>query len=383
MRIAFFIDAFLPYTSGVSVSVTNSSIALAKRGHKIIIFAPAPARGVEKPYINNNVKVEWLPSLKTFYPDLRIGAPTPKSFIRLKKFNPDIIHVHTPLLIGGEGIVGARILKKPLVFSFHTYFMDPESFKIVGIQRRVKIVEKALWDFTRKVSKSADVIIVPTKFVAGDLKRHKFPNRIEIIPTGIDLRRFSIDEKRKHELKRDLDLEGKIILGVGRLSYEKAWDFLLSAFQILYQRGERCTLVLIGKGPAEEQLRFLARILGIDHRVRFLGEIPNNKLIDKGYYMISDVFAMPSDFETQGVVTLEAMGFGLPIVALKSKGTIDLVGKYGILVKKSEKDFARVLRKVLSDSKLAQQLSQRSLSRAQDFSLENSTKKLEEVYLSV
>jgi len=382
MRIAFFTDSFLPYLSGVSVSLGNFSKALVKRRHELLVFAPHPGKENDSKR-DKRIKVEWLPSLKTFYPDFRIGAPTPKSFIKLKRFNPDVIHVHTPLLIGAQGVLGAKLLNKPFVFSFHTYYMDPESFKVFGIKKRIKRLEKTLWDFTKKFTKNAEVIIAPTDFVANDLKKRKFLNKIEILPTGIEIERFIRDERRKEELKKELDLHGKIILAVGRLSHEKGWDFLLESFKFLYERGKRYTLVFIGGGPAEEHLRLLARLYRVEHRVRFLGEIAYDELIDRSYYTIGDVFAMPSDFETQGLVTLEAMGFGLPIVALKSKGTVDLVDDYGILVRKGEKEFARTLERVLTSSELRRELSKKSLKRARDFSLDKLTNRLEKVYKSV
>lgn len=383
MKIAFFSDSFFPHLSGVTVSLYNFSQALVKRGHQVLIFAPHPDKKRPKPKLPSKLKIEWLPSIKSFYPDLRIGAPTPRSFLKLKRFDPDLIHVYTPFLIGGEGIVGAKLLKKPLVYTFNTYYMDPETFKIFGIKRRLKPIEKALWSYERRITKSAKVIIAPTQFVADDLKKHHFPSRVEVVPTGINLARVGKKKADQRRLKHVHDLHGKIILGVGRISEEKNWEFLLSVVHYLYQREKRYTLVLIGKGPAEEELRFLARILKLEHRVRFLGAIPYDELIDGGYYCIGDVFAMPSTWETQGLVTLEAMAFGLPIVALKSKGTISLVGKSGLLVKEQVNNFSMAIDKVLSNSGFAKKLSKQSSRRAQDFCIKRLSAKMEEVYKSV
>lgn len=260
--------------------------------------------------------------------------------------------------------------------------MSADGLKIFGINKPIKTIEKALWSFTRAFTKGVDVIIVPTMFVAKDLKKHQFKNRIEVLASGIEQRFFFQNEKKKQQLKKELDLSGKIILGVGRLSQEKSWEFLLGAIKILYEWGVKCTLVLIGSGPSQNNLNFLAKALGIEHRVRFLGEIPYKQLISRGYYRLGDVFAMPSSYETQGIVTLEAMGFGLPVVTIKSRGTIDLVGKHGLLVGRNENDFAKAIQKVLTDDDFSQYLSRESIKRANDFSLVKLTKKLEEIYQS-
>jgi glycosyltransferase involved in cell wall biosynthesis len=382
MKIAFFTDAYFPYVCGVSVSVYEYAQHLVENGHEVIIFAPAP-KDKKLVSFDKRIKMVWLPSVDSFYADLRIGAPSPRSFLKLKKFSPDVIHVHTNLFVGGEGVVAARLLRTPWVYSFHTYFMDSSSFKVMGIRRSLSLVEKSLWKYARHFSKSSQAILCPTDFVKNDLKKHGFEGRIEVLPTGISFAKIKSSLSKKMQIRKKFDLRDKVILGVGRLSNEKNWELLLAAQQLLYQDGNRYTLAIIGQGPAEEELRFLARVLGIEHRVRFLGQIPHEELIQEGCYLLGDVFAMPSSWETQGMVTLEAMAFGLPIVALKSKGTQDLVGEAGVLVDGEEKEFARAIQMVLGDERLASDLGKASLARAQEFDMKLLAKKLENIYTSV
>jgi glycosyltransferase involved in cell wall biosynthesis len=261
--------------------------------------------------------------------------------------------------------------------------MTAEGQKGFGLHRHSQIIEKGLWQFTKSFCKSCQMIIAPTDSVAKDLKQQKFTNRISVLPAGIDLSLVERNGQRKKTLKEQLDLKGLIILGVGRISREKDWELLLGAMARLYMRKKRYTLVLIGKGPYEDELRFLARTLGIEHRVRFLGEIPHQDLIKDGYYQIGDVFAMPSSFETQGLVTLEAMAFGLPIVGVKAAGTVDLIKSTGLFSKKSEEDLADKLNQILEDVSLRHRLSKQSLLKANDFGLDKIVVQLEAVYLNL
>lgn len=382
MKISFFTDTTFPSINGVSACIDLYSRTLAERGHEIIIFAPKPKSGEDVVVGHKNISIVLLPSVKAlFYPEVRIGAPTPRSFLKLRKFNPDIVHVHSNFLIGGEGVLGAKLLNIPLIYSFHTYFMEPEGLKVINLNKNTKVIEKGLWHFAKEFCKGADAVICPTKFVEKDLRAQGFKNLIQVIPTGIDV---NIDQSRNNKiLKKKYDLHGKIILGVGRLSREKNWETLLSAFHNLYQKGFRYTLVLIGSGPAEEELRFFTRVLGVEHRVRFLGKFDHDRLINEKIYTIGDVFVMPSTFETLGVVTLEAMSFGLPVVGVRSRGTTELVKGCGILVGNDEKDMARGISKVLENESLSRDLSIKSLEKAKMFDSKKLTERLEKIYLRV
>lgn len=383
MKIAFFTDSFYPASNGVTSSILNFSEELLKRGHKILIFAPN-LRGNGLPIENKNIEVVRLPSVKSYiYPDFRIGAPTPRSFWKLRKFNPDIIHVQTSLFVGGEGMISARLLKKPLVYTFHTFFMDQEGLKIFGLNKGRSLMEKSLWKYEKNFCAKAEIVICPTEYVKKTLERQGFKNNLKIIPSGIKI--DSLENKaNKEELKKRFNLKGKIILGVGRMSKEKNWEFLLSAFSyIVNDLKKNYSLVLIGSGPYQKKLEILTEILEIREKVKFLGEIEHNELIKEGLYSIGDVFAMPSQFETQGLVTLEAMAFGLPVVSLKSKGSTEIVRGVGILETNDEKKFAGTLVRILEDNNLRKKLEENSKGRACDFSIAKLTEELEKTYIKL
>jgi 1,2-diacylglycerol 3-alpha-glucosyltransferase len=383
MKIAIFTDSFYPGKNGVTTSILNFCQELSKRNHKIFICAPS-AKDKQVFVNDSNIHIEWLPSVKSLvYPDLRLGALTPRSLLKLRQFKPDIIHVQTPLFIGGEGILAAWHLKKPLIYTFHTFSGDSQGLKIFRINRPIRLIEDSLWNFEKRFCKSADIVICPTNFVKKALQKHGFKNQLKVIPTGIKIDRSQICLKNKNNLKREYNLKGKIILGVGRLGREKNWEFLLAAFSYLHKIDKNYTLALIGGGPAEKKLRLLSEILKVNHHVRFLGEIKHHHLINKAIYQVGDIFTMPSEFETQGMVTLEAMMFGLPIVAVRSKGSAELVDKYGLLVSAKEKDFGETMLKILKGKKLQEKYRQKSLQRAQQYSIDKTTDLLEKTYQSL
>jgi glycosyltransferase involved in cell wall biosynthesis len=171
-----------------------------------------------------------------------------------------------------------------------------------------------------------------------------------------------------------------VLISVGRLAPEKNWDTLIQAFAKVHTDHQEARLVLIGDGPARQGLEALAAELGIADRVTFTGSIPFEQI--PGYLKAADLFAFASVTETQGIVTMEAMAAGLPVVAVDGPGTRDIVqnGKQGYLVENNPDALAKKLNQLLSDSQRIKRFSNQALKRAKTFDVNELSKQMLTMY---
>ncbi len=335
MRIAMYTDAFYPYPSGVSTAVLALANELAQEGHQIFIQAPRPKTAVDVSWLHPNIIVNYVSSVEIFiYPDFRIGTKNPISIAKVRQFAPEIVHVHTPLSIGMEGILTAKRLNLPLIQTFHTYHMDQESMKIFGIhnQRLANLLNNGGWRLTRTLNRVFDVTTAPSKYVEKDLKRNKVPGEIVYCPNILPTDYFAPHPRRKGDVRS--------FLFVGRLSPEKKVHVLLQSFaQVLRDHADKnLELQIVGDGPERENLVNLSFDLGIASAVRWHGKIAHDELIHEHLYHMSDVFVTASRFETFGYTTLEAMAHGLPVIAHSYRANTELIGDTGFLVPDTESE---------------------------------------------
>jgi glycosyltransferase involved in cell wall biosynthesis len=172
----------------------------------------------------------------------------------------------------------------------------------------------------------------------------------------------------------------KVLISVGRLAPEKNWDTLLRAFARVYPRHSELRLVLICDGPARTALETLAAELGVADRITFLGSLPFESV--PCYLKAADAFVFASVTETQGLVTMEAMAAGLPIVAVNGSGTRDIVehGKQGFLVENDPKALAKGIQELLANPQRAKRFSNNALEKAKTFDVVQLGKQTIKVY---
>jgi len=272
MKIAYFTDTFLPRIDGVTFTVYEHSQMLSKMGHKVRIYAPSyPER--KKNENLNGVNVERHPSIPfPTYKGARI--PFPKSFDMyksIKKFNPDLIHFHTPGPVGLVGIILSKILKKPLVGTYHTlvsealiYASPNEFFKLLGISvpngRRAKtnkvnhLAKRITWQTVNKIYNQSDLVIAPSGPIKDLLISQGFEKKIEVLSSGINTKIYFPGLKNK---------EKYTILHVGRIGYEKNTDVVIKSFKLVLQEIPKAKLVVAGDGPALGDLKQLSKKLKI------------------------------------------------------------------------------------------------------------------------
>jgi len=371
MKIAFFTDTFVPQTNGVVTSILNSTDRLARNGHKIMIFSPKIGKGLN---LHKNIKVVELKSFNLLpkYKEMEVRIPTfIKVLKNIRNFNPDVIHIHTPFGIGYEGFLCSKLLKKPLVGTYHTLLPDfLKHVSLAGLEKKEQ-TKNLTWKYSNLFYNRCDMVITPSNIIKKELKKHGLNSRIEVVSNGVDLNKFY----------RKIIKNKKItILHVGRISYEKNVDVVLQAMKIvsLYNK---IKFIIVGGGPDLEKLKKYAEGINLD--VEFTGVIKNENLA--GYYNKANIFVTASTIETEGIVILEAMACGLPIVGVNKLAIPEIVknGKNGFVANENEpEDIAKYLIKLIKSKGLRNKLGRNSIKIARKYSLDNSVRKLENIYYS-
>lgn len=384
MRISFFTETFLPKYDGVVTAVISLSKELARLGNEILIFAPEPKKRLNlKPVFGEvfkKIKVVYLPSTPDFlYPDFRFSSPALLLVIKkLRKFKTDIIHFHSPGPAGILAVISAKILNKPLVGTFHTYFMEPEYLRLVRMQD-VKPVKNFLWKFSNFLHDRANLTICPSRYSADDLKKQGVKSLIVTIPNGIEL----LPQKgvKATLLKKKYGMPKYNLLYVGRISKEKNLDILISTLPLVKKEISEFKLNLIGDGPIISDLLKLAIKEKVSANINFFGPMKHEELLNSGIYQVSDLFITPSTSETQCISAVEAMMFGLPLVVAKAKGLEELISGNGIAVfPVNKKRLAEAVLKILKNEDWRKKMGEWSKKLALNFDIKKTAKKTFEEY---
>lgn len=324
MEIAWFTETWLPTRDGVVTSLLLFKEILEKRGYNIYIFAPGKENKEEDNIIYYKMRTfkkypnyRFLPSFPTFV----------NSFSRtkniIKKIEPYIIHSHSPGFIGINAFVASK--NTPLIFTFHTFF-DESAYFLFKNECMQKMAIKAAYSWMKFYFKKCNVIIAPSQYAAKRIERIAGKKAV-VLPTGIDIKKF---ERGNGKLIREKFHGKKIILHVGRIVKEKNIDLLIKAAPYILKKID-AVFIIVGDGPEKKKLMRKAQEMGLEKEFIFTGFIPDEEL--PNYYKAADVFAFPSTYETQGIVALEAMAAGLPVVGANAKAIPEFVkdGENGYL----------------------------------------------------
>lgn len=372
MRIAVFSDSYLPYRSGVVRSVETFAKELKQAGHKIFIFAPryGPDEQEEDVFRFPSVRA---PNFKEFAVALP-WAPGLKQTLR--RWQVDLVHVHSPFLVGGLGARAARSLGLPLVFTYHTLYEQYVHYFPLAPRMARWLVRR----YTIHFANRCDAVIAPTQEIASFLRRNGVKARLETIPTGIVLEDYQEADPLWLRRRTGLGEENVILLYVGRLGKEKNVDFLLRSFARLRREAPFAHLVLVGSGPWENFLRQELNRLGIEEAVHFLGAFPFNEMPQ--IYKGADIFVFASTTETQGLVIAEAKAAGLPVVAVAAYGVKEMVhhGRDGFLVPSDEEVFAATVKEIIFNKDLRRQLGANGRENARNLSSSAMAKRLIALY---
>lgn len=374
MNIAFFTNNYKPFVGGVPIAIDNLAWRLRQRGHRVYIFAPEYDEGTpEEP----DVIRCW--SIKHFN-DTSFSLPLPITFdcvARFAELNIDIVHVHHPFLLGETGLHAARVNDLPVVFTYHTQYEKYAHYLPFG----EKMVEEVAVNLSTRFANCCDLIVAPSSDIKRTLVDRGVSVPIRVIPTGVDLNRFRRGSSRWLRAQFGIPAEAKVLLFVSRLAREKNVGFLLEAFARLAEKRPDDWFVLVGSGSDEQSLREQAGALPCARRIIFAGTYEGERLVSA--YRGADLFVFASTSETQGMVVLEAMAGGLPVVAVDAPGVRDVVvdGENGYLVSEGNlQGFCERCERLLEDADERGRFAGSARQRARQLSLARTTQKIEESY---
>lgn len=372
MKIGIFTDSYLPYTSGVVRSIQTFKEELTRLGHDVFIFAPSYRN------CNNESRVFRFASIPSLT-NKEFSLAVPFS-LRLKPIiqglQLDLIHVHSPFLLGRLGAKYARKEGIPLVFTYHTLYEEYVHYVPFARSLTKELAQKISRDFCNQ----CDLVIVPTAIIAEYLHKIGVKANIRKVPTGINVAQFQNGDKAWLRQRFNIGVGEKILLFVGRLGQEKNIGLLLESFKLVNSEINQTTLVLVGGGPEEEELKSQADRLGIGERVIFTGTLPPEEVTN--CYAGSDLFVFSSVSETQGIVITEAKAAGLPVVAVGAYGVSEMVehGVDGYLTEPDPLQLSEHICHVLKLDSLREQMSSRARSNATKLSSANCTAQLVKCY---
>lgn len=373
MNIGFFTDSYRPYISGVVRSIDTFRKELTKMGHRVYIFAP---NYPNCPKEEGVYRFASLPS--PTHPDFTLAIPFSLQLRRtLKKLDLQVIHTHSPFLLGKLGAKYAKRNNIPLVTTYHTLY-EQYTTHYVPFARSIssKVVKKYTIDYCNE----CDLVVAPTNIIKDGIISGGVKTPVEVIPTGVDLDEYSKGDPSLLRQQLGKGPDTHILLSVGRLGYEKNIDFLLRAFQKILSFKPNTHLVLAGGGPQQSEFQQLAKDLGIDRYVTFAGMLPRHKLVNA--YLGADLFVFASVTETQGLVIGEAKAAGLPVVAVDANGVSEMVkhGEDGYLTPCREDLFSKSVLEILDNESLRRNMAVRALKNAQALSSYHSAMKLLAAY---
>ena len=313
MKIALFSDTYAPEINGVAIHVAALKEGLESLGHEVLVITTDPK--------DNDTFQEHgvlhCPSikLKRIY---GYGLSMPinmKQYQIIKKFNPDVIHIHTEFGIGLFGILVSKMLKRPVIYTLHTIYDDYVYYVVP--KPLIKTGQRIFYKYIRSLYKRATVITGPSPKSHEYLINAGLHRNVEIIPNPVDVDRFSIENVSTEDIdnvKKTYNIPDDAFVGciISRVGKEKSIDVLLNYIEKYSKVNKNFRFLIVGDGPAKADLEQQAKKLGINNAVIFTGKIPNNKLLP--YYAACDVFLTASLSDTNSISMLEAMSMGLPII---------------------------------------------------------------------
>ncbi|GAB6157454.1 glycosyltransferase family 4 protein [Desulfotomaculum varum] len=374
MRIGIFTDSYLPYIGGVVRSIEIFSEELRSLGHEVNIFAPNYP-GVAKEKDVFRFPAIPTPNYKGFYLAIPFAGGL-EQFLSVNR--PDVIHVHSPFLLGRLGAKVAKKLGVPLVFTFHTLYDQYTHYVPIARELSKGITRKICVDFCNR----CDLVITPTENISRHIRSMGVTSPIKWLPTGIKLSEFA--DLDRNWLKQTFALEEQtILLSVGRAGKEKNIPFLLECFAQICRHNPNVILILVGDGPELENLKSYAQNLGITQKVIFTGKLARDKLVKA--YGGADLFVFASMTETQGIVIAEAKAAGLPVVAVDAYGVSDMVvnGEDGYLVPPEIESFVNKVNLLTENKTLRKKMSNQALLNVQRLSSRKCAEKLVAYYESL
>ncbi len=369
MKIAFFTETFLPKVDGIVTRLTQTVEYLVKNGDEVIVFCPEGSPSSFKGAKIIGVAAMPLP----LYPELKLGLPGPAVSEALEEFKPDIIHVVNPAVLGLGGIWLAKTNNIPLIASYHTHL--PKYLEHYGMG----MLEPLLWELLKAAHNQALLNLCTSTAMVNELEG-KGIKRTALWQRGVDTNRFK-PEYRNQDMRKKLLGEfpdtGSLLIYVGRLSAEKQ----IERIKPVLEKIPHASLALVGDGPYRNQLEKIFE----NTKTNFIGYLAGEELASA--YASGDIFLFPSSTETLGLVLLEAMASGCPVIGANKGGIPDIIndGVNGCLydpdgIDKGEESLIAATRKILKNNNQKEKMRLAAREEAEKWDWNQATLQLKTFY---
>jgi len=324
LRIAVVTETWPPEVNGVAMTLAKLVQSLSHRNHDVQLIRPRQTKS-ESPLNDSSLEEVLMRGMPIpRYPELKLGLPSKKTLVKTWTLRrPDVVHIATEGPLGWSALQAAKVLKLPVTSDFRTNFQSYSKHYGVGWLR------KPIVAYLRKFHNATACTMVPTKELMRTLSENGFAN-LKVVSRGVDTKLFNISKRDKSLRSSWGALENtKVLISVGRMAPEKNLEQVLKTYEALKHTDQEFKLVMVGDGPLKDQ--FQQRYPDII----FPGMLSQSNLAV--YYASSDLFVFPSQTETFGNVTLEALASGIPVLAFDCAAARDWVqtGINGWLVAES------------------------------------------------
>lgn len=366
MKIAIITETFLPSTDGVVTRLTEAIKYLRQQNHEVVVIAPDLGVTEFEGCVVEGVKATKLP----FYRYRPFALPNKKVKDILEKHQPDLVHVVNPALLGVSGVKYAKQLEFPMIASYHTHvpkYMD--YYKLYPFK-------PVLWWYFKRLHNQADLNLCTSQAVKGELDKHGFHN-VHVWKRGVAIDRYHpsyYNEDMRNRLSGG-EPEKKLLVFVGRLAPEKE----IHKLKPLLEQRDDVRLAIVGDGPVREQLEH--KFAGTN--TIFTGFLHGEELSQA--FSSADAFIFPSITETLGLVILEAMASGLPVIAAKSGPTMEQVDdeRTGLLFENEDTQSLIDAVRKLEHADLHQTMRENARDEAEKFSWTKPSEQILEIYEEV
>lgn len=363
MRIAIVTETFLPSTDGVVTRITKAVSYFRKQGHDVLVVCPD--LGVTE---FEGAKVIGLKAITLpFYKSRPWTLPTRDVKYILEDYDPDIVHVVNPIALGASGVRYAKKLGYPLICSFHTNMPKYLSYY------NMELATPLAWKYVRDLHNQAELNMVTSQAMYDELTAQDIHN-IHVLPRGVDVEMLRPDYRNEEtrSFLTDGHPDRKLLIFVGRLAHEKD----VHKLKPLMEKRQDIQLAIIGDGPVKEDLEKV--FAGTN--TKFTGFLHGEDLAKA--YASADAFVFPSVSETLGLVILEGMASGLPVLAVKSAPTMEQIdhGVNGLLYDDEDMKSLEEAIALLDDANFVTKLRQEARREAEKYSWSEASKAMYECY---
>lgn len=372
LRVALFTGNYNHIPDGVSRTLNRVVAFLEKQNVPVLVFGPT----VDEPPMKHAGELVPVPSLPIpGRPEYRISLGFPaKVRCRLEEFAPTLIHIATPDFLGRKALKWGLKHDIPVVATYHTHFASYLKYY------RLNVLERGLWHYLRNFYIRCSEIYVPSRSIIDILEEHGITENIKLWKRGVETHRFH-PKHRSLEWRRSLGIadEEIVICYVSRLVWEKAPDVYARVLTELTQKGYPVRALVAGDGPARDGLKAM-----LPDNTVYTGHVEGDDL--PRAYASSDIFLFPSDTETFGNVTLEAMACGIPTICADATGSRTLVqdGETGFLIEPGNVDaFTDTAKRLVEDADLRVRMGQSARQTAEQYDWEEVLNRLLNYYQDV